>query len=69
MRKQKNRLEKLETMNPPSKITGFNIIIVGSKEEVDHPERFNKVLEKEETSETGFTTKVYHYERKEPNKT
>jgi|AntRauTorcE11897_2_1112592.scaffolds.fasta_scaffold00064_44 hypothetical protein len=69
MKDLNKRIERLERENPSDELTGFDIIIVDTKEQVDHPERFNKILDSEDVSETGFTTKRYHYERKEPSKT
>lgn len=69
MKSLQNRIERLEKTNSPDRLTGFDIVIVNTEEQVKHPERFRKVLDSEETSETGFTRRMFHYEREEPNKT
>jgi len=59
------RLEKLEaeaggTENLPT----IERTIVSNKEQADHPERFKRVLDKVEETESGATVKLFHYERK-----
>ena len=57
------RISQLEQRSDPNRITAFEIVIVESKEQVNHPERFRKVLQSESTGESGFTNRTYHLER------
>lgn len=57
------RLSHLEKISPINRIDCFEIILVNSKEQVDHPERFRKVLDSESTGESGLKSKTYTLER------
>lgn len=64
MKSIERRLKELEHKKEITELDGIDIVIVSSKEQVDHPERFKKILDSEETSESGFTNRMFHYERK-----
>lgn len=63
MKTIERRLEQLEQKKDVELLGGLEIIYVSSKEHVDHPERFRKVLERDEPSESGITIKQYRLER------
>ena len=58
-----NRIERLEKENVPGELKAIDRIIVSCREHIDHPERFRKVLLKENVNESGFTTRIYELER------
>ena len=58
-----NRIERLEKENVPGELKAIDRIIVSCREHIDHPERFKKVLLKENVNESGFTTRIYELER------
>lgn len=69
MKALKNRIDLLERQNSPEKLPSLDIELISCKEESTNPALFIKVLESEEVAESGLTTRTYHYERKQPNKT
>lgn len=61
------RLEILEQKKEATQLPDPEIVFVNSKEQVDHPERFRKVLESDEPSESGVVIKHYRLERIDEN--
>lgn len=64
MKSLERRVRKIEeSTDPENRLAGFEILIEDSQEQVNHPERFKKVLDKEE-NENGFIIRWMHWERK-----
>lgn len=63
MKANKQRVERLENKIDTSDRIPLEIVLVSSKEEADHPERFRKVLDSEEVAESGIKIRHFHYER------
>lgn len=65
MKALNNRLNKLEAVSNPDKLPTIERVIYDSSEQVKHPERFDKILIEEKTSESGCNTKLYELKRKD----
>lgn len=64
MKQIEKRLKNLEYKEDVKK-RALNIsrIIIDCKEQVDHPERFRRVLESEDVGESGAVRRIYNLER------
>lgn len=57
------RLHQLEEKNNIAELPPIETTYVSSPEQVNHPERFRRVLESESISESGALCRVHNLER------
>ncbi|REL33745.1 hypothetical protein DYD21_10085 [Rhodohalobacter sp. SW132] len=64
MKTLESRLLKLEQKHDSVRIKKLDIVIVSCKDHVQNQDKYNRVLQSEETSESGFTRRIFHLEPK-----
>ena len=65
MKQIERRLNQLESKKEAedNRIKAINFIVFDSKEQKTHPERFRKVMESEEVTDSGVVRRIYNQVR------
>lgn len=62
MKANKKRIERLENKIDATERIPLEVCYV-NKEQIDHPERFKAVLDREDVGESGMVIRYFKYER------